>query len=77
VEGVVLSSDVTAKAPVNQAATLRSTLISKYGRWVWFILAVQGMQEEEAQADYLTPCVCHSGWYCREGGATGSASVGK
>ncbi|MDN4413530.1 DUF2586 family protein, partial [Citrobacter portucalensis] len=54
VEGVVLSSDVTAKAPVNQAATLRSTLISKYGRWVWFILAVQGMQEEEAQADYLT-----------------------
>ncbi|MDN4408883.1 DUF2586 family protein, partial [Citrobacter portucalensis] len=42
VEGVVLSSDVTAKAPVNQAATLRSTLISKYGRWVWFILAVQG-----------------------------------
>ena len=54
VEGVVLSSDVTAKAQVNQAATLRSTLISKYGRWVWFILAVQGMQEEEAQADYLT-----------------------
>ena len=53
VEGVVLSDDVTAKAQVNQAVTLRSTLISKYGRWVWFILAAQGMQDEEAQADYL------------------------
>ncbi len=43
VEGVVLSDDVTAKATINQAATLRSELTAKYGRWVWFILAVQGM----------------------------------
>lgn len=54
VEGVVLSDDVSTKAPINQAATLRSELIAKYGRWVWFILAAQGMQEEEGQADYLT-----------------------
>jgi hypothetical protein len=53
VEGVVLSDDITAKAQINQAATLRSELIAKYGRWVWFMLATQGMQEEESQADYL------------------------
>ncbi|WP_146377949.1 DUF2586 domain-containing protein [Cronobacter turicensis] len=53
VEGVVLSDDVADKAVINQAATLRSTLIAKYGRWVWFILAVQGMQADENQADYL------------------------
>ncbi|HDQ1774777.1 DUF2586 family protein, partial [Salmonella enterica subsp. enterica serovar Indiana] len=52
VEGVVLSDDVAAKEQINQAATLRSELIAQYGRWVWFILAVQGMQEDEAQADY-------------------------
>ncbi|MDK1334457.1 DUF2586 domain-containing protein [Cronobacter turicensis] len=53
VEGVVLSDDVSDKAVINQAATLRSTLIAKYGRWVWFVLAVQGMQDSEGQADYL------------------------
>ncbi|EKP4476829.1 DUF2586 family protein [Cronobacter dublinensis] len=53
VEGVVLSDDVSDKSVINQAATLRSTLIAKYGRWVWFALAVQGMQPEEGQADYL------------------------
>lgn len=54
VEGVVLSDDITSKAEVNQAATLRAELIAKYGRWVWFLLATQGMQDEESQADYLT-----------------------
>ncbi|EPD3245625.1 DUF2586 domain-containing protein [Cronobacter sakazakii] len=53
VEGVVLSDDVSDKSVINQAATLRSTLIAKYGRWVWFALAVQGMQPDEGQADYL------------------------
>ncbi|MDI6433989.1 DUF2586 domain-containing protein [Cronobacter turicensis] len=53
VEGVVLSDDVSEKSVINQAATLRSTLIAKYGRWVWFALAVQGMQPDEGQADYL------------------------
>ncbi|EOC3062058.1 DUF2586 domain-containing protein [Cronobacter dublinensis] len=53
VEGVVLSDDVSEKSVINQAATLRSTLIAKYGRWVWFALAVQGMQPKEGQADYL------------------------
>lgn len=54
VEGVVLSNDVSAKATINQASILRSELTAKYGRWVWFILAVQGMQDDEAQADYLS-----------------------
>lgn len=53
VEGVLLSDDVSTKAAINQAIALRSELIAKYGRWVWFILATQGMQEDEAQADYL------------------------
>lgn len=53
VEGVLLSDDVSTKATINQAITLRSELIAKFGRWVWFILAAQGMQEDEAQADYL------------------------
>ncbi|MFU0445265.1 DUF2586 domain-containing protein [Pseudocitrobacter faecalis] len=53
VEGVVLCDDIVAKTQINQAITLRANLIAKYGRWVWFILAVQGMQEDESQADYL------------------------
>lgn len=53
VEGVVLCDAVSEKAPINQAITLRSNLIAKFGRWVWFILAVQGMQADESQADYL------------------------
>ncbi len=53
VEGVVLCNDISTKAEINQAITLRADLIAKYGRWVWFILATQGMQDEEGQADYL------------------------
>lgn len=54
VEGVVLSDDTAAKTAINQAVALRAELIAKFGRWTWFILAVQGMQEDESQADYLT-----------------------
>ena len=43
VEGVVLCDDVSAKA----------SLISKFGRWVWFVLAVEWFQADEGQADYL------------------------
>ncbi|EPL9863395.1 DUF2586 domain-containing protein [Klebsiella aerogenes] len=53
VEGVVLSDDVSTASVINQAISLRADLIAKYGRWVWFLLAVQGMQEKESQADYL------------------------
>ncbi len=53
VEGVVLCNDISTKAEINQAVKLRADLIAKYGRWVWFILATQGIQEEEGQADYL------------------------
>lgn len=53
VEGVVLVDDVSDKAPINAAASLRSELIAKYGRWVWFALAVQAPQAEETWAKYL------------------------
>lgn len=53
VEGVVLCDVITGKAEINQAATLRSALISKFGRWVWFGLAVSGFDVDEEQADYL------------------------
>ncbi|MFS7361456.1 DUF2586 domain-containing protein [Rahnella inusitata] len=54
VEGVVLCVDVAEKAQITAAATLRNTLLSKYGRWVWFMLAVGGPEDGEAWADYLT-----------------------
>lgn len=54
VEGVVLCVDIADKAQINAAATLRNTLLSKYGRWVWFMLAVGAPEEDEAWADYLT-----------------------
>ncbi|WP_024549876.1 DUF2586 domain-containing protein [Siccibacter turicensis] len=54
VEGVVLCDDVSDKSLITLAATLRATLIATYGRWVWFLLAVGGFEEDEAQADYLT-----------------------
>ena len=53
VEGVILCDAVTGKAEISQAVTLRSTLISKFGRWVWFGLAVSGFETDESQADYL------------------------
>lgn len=53
VEGVVLCVDVADKSQINAAATLRNTLLSRYGRWVWFMLAVGGPDEGEAWADYL------------------------
>lgn len=53
VEGVVLSDDISTKEAINQAVALRADLIAKFGRWVWFLLAVQGMQDKESQADYL------------------------
>lgn len=53
VEGVVLVDDVSDKAPINAASSLRSELIAKHGRWVWFALAVQAPQVEETWAEYL------------------------
>jgi len=54
VEGVVLCDDVSDKATISAAATLRSRLIAKFGRWVWFVLAVEGFKDDEDQAEYLT-----------------------
>lgn len=53
VEGVVLCVDIDEKAVINAAATLRNTLLAKYGRWVWFMLSVGGPVGEESWADYL------------------------
>ncbi|EPY4306336.1 TPA: DUF2586 domain-containing protein [Klebsiella pneumoniae] len=53
VEGVVLTDEMADKATINAAATLRNTLLSKYGRWVWFMLAVEAPAAGEAWADYL------------------------
>ncbi len=53
VEGVVLSDDVTAKEQVKSGRDV--TIHPDFKIWplVWFILAAQGMQDEEARADYL------------------------
>ena len=53
VEFVVLADDVSAKTQINDATTLRNTLMAKYGRRVWFMLSVQAPQEGEAWPDYL------------------------
>lgn len=52
-EGYVLTVPAT-KEIIEAANTLRATLIAKYGRWVWSILAVDGTQENESWADYVT-----------------------
>ena len=53
VEGVVLSDDISDKKPINDAASLRASLLAKYGRWSWFILAVEGPQDAEGWPEYL------------------------
>ena len=51
-EGYVLTVPAT-KEIIEAANTLRATLIAKYGRWVWSILAVDGTQENESWSDYV------------------------
>ncbi|MGP9420619.1 DUF2586 domain-containing protein [Ewingella sp. AOP9-I1-14] len=53
VEGVVLSLTVSDKKSINDAASLRAKLLATFGRWCWFILAVEGPQDKEPWADYL------------------------
>lgn len=53
VEGVVLSQTVSDKQSINDAASLRAKLLATFGRWCWFILAVEGPQDKEDWADYL------------------------
>ncbi|GKW27998.1 DUF2586 domain-containing protein [Pectobacterium brasiliense] len=52
VEGVVLTLGAT-KDTIAAAASLRAELIAKFGRWVWFILAVDGTQDGEDWGGYL------------------------
>lgn len=54
VEGIVLAFDTETPATINRATEMRSTLQAKYGRFVWFALAVGGPQSAETWADYLT-----------------------
>lgn len=53
-EGVVLAFDVAELATINRATEMRATLQAKYGRFVWFALAVSGPDDAEAWADYQT-----------------------
>ncbi|EKN6157698.1 DUF2586 domain-containing protein [Yersinia enterocolitica] len=52
VEGVVVVLP-TDKATITAAASLRAELLAKFGRWVWFVLAVDGPQDEEGWPEYL------------------------
>ncbi|MBW5821278.1 DUF2586 domain-containing protein [Yersinia enterocolitica] len=52
VEGVVVVLP-TDKATLTAAASLRAELLAKFGRWVWFVLAVDGPQTEEGWSEYL------------------------
>lgn len=52
-EGYVLTVPATTDI-IDAANTLRATLIAKYGRWVWSILTVDGVQKGESWADYVT-----------------------
>lgn len=53
VEGVVLAFDTAEQATINRATEMRNTLQAKFGRFVWFALAVAGPEEDEAWASYL------------------------
>ncbi|EPR2251702.1 DUF2586 domain-containing protein [Yersinia enterocolitica] len=52
VEGVVVVLP-TDKTTITAAASLRAELLAKFGRWVWFVLAVDGPQAEEGWPEYL------------------------
>lgn len=51
-EAVVYAENVNSKADINKAVTLRRNLIAKYGRWVRFILGIEGLQANETWAKY-------------------------
>lgn len=52
VEGYVLLTSAT-KEVIDAANTLRATLIAKFGRWVWSIIAVNATQDDEIWSDYV------------------------
>lgn len=54
VEGFVLCMDISTKADINAAVTLRADLIGKNSRWLWAILSVAGPDETETWAQYNT-----------------------
>lgn len=51
-EAVVYAENVNSKTDINNAVSLRKNLIAKHGRWVRFILGVEGIQEKETWAKY-------------------------
>ncbi|EDO2094271.1 DUF2586 family protein [Salmonella enterica] len=53
-EGVVVIRPDTTRDDINNAQTLRESLINKYQRWTWFILAVRGCGTGEKWAEYVT-----------------------
>jgi len=54
VEGVVLAFDTSVPATINRATELRTLLQANYGRFVWFALSVEGPQDTEEWAEYIT-----------------------
>ncbi|HAY0227933.1 TPA: DUF2586 family protein [Escherichia coli] len=54
VEGVVITEPVSTQDDINAMQTLRSTIINKYKRWLWFLLTVAPNDESQTWADYLS-----------------------
>ncbi len=52
VEGYVLTMPAT-KEVIDAASTLRETLIAKFGRWLWSIIAVDAPEKDETWPDYV------------------------
>lgn len=53
VEGYVYIGETTKKT-IKAAQTLRATLLAKYGRWLWALLSVAGLQDKETWQTALT-----------------------
>lgn len=51
-EAVVYAENVNNKSDINNAISLRKNLIAKYGRWVRFILGIEGIQAKESWSKY-------------------------
>lgn len=51
--GIVFSGDFSDPAIINEAATLRTTLINTFSRWCWMVMSVDGPQDAETWDDYV------------------------
>lgn len=51
-EAIVYAENINTKTEINKAITLRKNIIAKYGRWVRFILGIEGLQANETWSKY-------------------------